>query len=141
MSRILDYNGRPAYPRTDLPCWYSVSVSRLADENGDDVALNFALFDCDDDGEVRAEVHGRRKGGDVAQLWQRGKPDSLLWSKEYRSPATPGWYPYRDVLTEVVKATGRPLPDPLREYVERVESQARAILDPAEALAREAGLL
>lgn len=122
MSQILDYNGLSAHARTDLPCWYSVSVSRLADENGDDVALNFALFERDD-GQVRAEVHGRRQGGDVAQLWQRGEPDRLLWSKEYRSPATPGWYPFRDVLAEVVKVTRRPLPDPLREYVEQVESR------------------
>lgn len=122
MTSSCEYNGRPAYPVPGLPCWHF--VSGIESEHGEDIALQFALFD-DAGGQVRAEVHCLRHGGDVAQLWRRGAPEILLWSREYRRSA-PGWFPYRDVLAEAVRITGRPLPGPLREHVERIEAESSA---------------
>lgn len=115
-DRFYSYHGLPASPIQTLPCWHSVDELRDLPQS-DTVALHFALFD-DADGQVRAEVRRRRNGVYVAQLWRRDEPDTLLWSRDYR-PAEPGWSPYRDVMGEAVKVTRRPLPEPLREHVQK----------------------
>jgi hypothetical protein len=113
------YNGRPVRPHPGLPHWHVVEPGPA----GNDAALHIALFDAAD-GEVRAEVHWLRRDRDiaVAELWRRGNPESQLWRREY-PPAAPGWHPYRDVLGEVTRVTGRPLPPGLREHVARVEAE------------------
>ena len=113
------YDGRPVRPHPGLPHWHVVEPGPA----GDDAALHIALFDAAD-GEVRAEVHWLRRDRDVAvaELWRRDNPETRLWRKEYPAGA-PGWHPYRDVLREVTRVTGRPLPPELHEHVSQVEAE------------------
>jgi hypothetical protein len=116
------YNGHPVRRHPGLPHWLVVEDLRPP---GSDAALHIALFSAGE-GEVRAEVHWLRRDRDaaVAELWRRGDPETLLWRREY-SPAVPGWHPYRDVLGEVVRVTGQPLPAELAGHVARVEAEER----------------
>lgn len=113
------YNGRPVRPHPGLPHWHVVDPGPA----GNDAALHIALFDAAD-GQVRAEVHWLRRDRDiaVAELWRRGSPETRLWRREY-PPGAPGWHPYRDVLGQVTRVTGRSLPPDLRKHVARVEAE------------------